>query len=265
MKKFTIILLVIVFILPISACSNKNTAKNSNEQNPKIEMKSLISKNNKNWKSKVKSTKVEYTQSAESLYPLIPKNLEDFKTLDSTVIEGTILNLEEMYGAKNTATTKATIQVNEIISGKEKVQGQIIHVIFRGGFTSVKDLYDGFADKARANGATFDPESSEKVYIEYQDDPMPEIGSKIITGINPNRSDGFNDIYDKYLLANGLGGKDSYSVSVPEYNIWIKAPNADKFIINNPELNKMKGADSENSLAQQLNQLTVKFNSKYNK
>lgn len=270
-KKITIyILLFLSTFSLILTLSKKYYTKTINEKNINY---TQIAVNSNNWKKKVSRIKrTEYITSHTS-YINFPTTLNELKDKNSSVIKGKIIDLGEIKGAKNIALTKVTIIPTEIISGDDELLNKPIKILMKGGITTNKDLYFGMEEKIKQQGAKIKLDN-EKVMVRDPNIELPEIGSEIITGIIPNKSDTPNVEYNEYLESNDLGGEDSYSISVPEYNVWLKTRANDKFNINNKELNEPNTSktytkyainnNAKKSITQKLNETTDEINNKFN-
>ncbi|AKP66275.1 hypothetical protein [Companilactobacillus ginsenosidimutans] len=217
------------------------------ESKPQTNISEREINNNKiNWDKGTSSLKVVKDKSTITDLASFPTSLDKLKKDNDYVIQGTIIDLDEMTDYNENAMTKATILVDNVISGGNGIQDHTIKVVFTGGVT--------------------ENSKSQQVYVNRVDAPIPEIGSKIITGIRTNRSQDTTDKkYAKYLKTNKLGGSDTFKISVPEYNIWVKNDGEKKYSLNNPELNGKKTSDSNKEIADKLQKLTDILNDKYNK
>lgn len=168
-------------------------------------------------------------------YKEVSETYDELKNNNTAVVEGKVTNLERIYEVRNIALTKGTIHVTKILNGSSHLLEQDIKVIFQGGKTSLKDLYAGMEHKAIAAGFQFEKRKNEIVNVVNPQSPIPEIGTTIIAGISQNR---FNDDpeYNSYLKKNGLGNFDSWTISTPEYEMWIDRDKNHTFESNNPEL-----------------------------
>lgn len=252
MKKTLPILTLLLAIVTISACTNNSQSENASSQTessivsqPKDNVTQDEIKTNKtNWENGISSLKVVHDKSSISDYASFPTKLANLKKNNDYVISGTVTNLETMTDNNQAPMTKATIMVDNVLSGNGKLKKHEIKVIFNGGITT--------------------NDKSKQVFVEKSDTPIPSIGSKIITGITSNRSGDTDKEYAKYLKKNHLGGSDSFAISVPEYNLWIYDNNSHKYVLNNPQLIGKKVSYSNEDNAKKLKKLTKQINQNFN-
>lgn len=248
MKKILPILTLLFAIVAISACTQKSSSENAASKNetaieskPQQNITEREIQNNKiSWDKATSSLKIVKDKSVISDLASYPISMKKLKKDNDYVIQGTVVNLQEMTDNNGAAMTKATILVNKVISGGDGIRNHTIKVTFAGGITTNS--------------------KGKKVYVKNVDAPIPEIGSKIITGIKTNSSDDADKKMAKYLKANKLGVSDSFTISVPEYDLWIKKENSKKYVLNNPELTGKNVSDSNQKIANKLQKLTDELN-----
>lgn len=252
MKKIIPLATLLVIFLGISACSNQTKSDNAASKSEtaivnkpeQTVSKSTIKQNKARWDKETKSLKLVHDKTSVSDLATFPKDLKSLKKNNDYVISGTVINLQKMTDNNQSAMTKATILVDRVISGNEKLSKHKIKVTFNGGITKNK--------------------KSQKVFVQKNSTPIPTIGSKIITGVNTNYKDDADDKQAAYLKENNLGGSDSFEISVPEYNLWVKNKHDKKYSLNNPQLTGKKVSDSDKKYAKQLKKLTLQLNNNYN-
>jgi len=142
-KKLFIILIPILIVSFFIACDGffyeciyKNgvgMVENRNKSNKKTYVISdELKKENNLWVKKTKSLDHSYFK-RETAYTSIPSTMVDFINNNESIIKGTIMGLEETTGAKNTAITKVSIKVENVISGDDHLLKRIVKVPFTGG------------------------------------------------------------------------------------------------------------------------------------
>lgn len=274
-KKWIVFFFIgLVILLGIILGSKENMSSHSDVDNAN-KYSANIKLNNKKWTKRINTVdSVRYIKT-ESSYINFPTSVKELKDKNSSVIKGQVLNLEQTSGVKNTAMTKVTVLVTKVISGDASLISKPIKVLVQGGITTNKDLYYGMEDKIKSNGSNIKLDD-EKVMVKNEDMDIPKIGSEIITGIVRNRANTPSQEYNDYLKNNNLGGSDSYGISVPEYNLWLKDKGDSKFRINNrsiagynPEVsNSLYSTRSlkrdEISTEDKLNRTTEEINEQFN-
>lgn len=171
-------------------------------------------------------------------------NLETLKLSSDYLISGTVYNLERMPQSDGRAVTRVTIKVDRVIKGERKLRGKFIKTAMNSGI--IRD-------------------SGKDVLIEYDQYPLPIIGSKIITGIYKNKSDMADRTHIKYLKANGLMGSDGYGIHDQAYNVWIKNVGDDDYHLNNSAVIDRKSPEYLFPVSEDLLTLTDVINQKFNK
>lgn len=249
-------LLLLSFVLLVSCGKSSRSSGINKKDNEIVQVQKKVSsikngESNKDiWKNKIKNLDTVNIQN-DSVYYNISTTVDSLAANSQAVIEGEIVNLEEMTGAKNTAVTKVTVDIKNVLRGNEKLTGATVKVIMRGGTVTVKNLYAGMEERAIAGGFPYEQKKNEKVFVKDSQIPLPSIGSNIVTGINLNLSNTVDQAYNIYLEKNGLGGNDSYSISTPEYNIWKQE--GKKYVLNNPRLNSTSDKYLDSVLPEDLN------------
>lgn len=251
MKKFFPIIAILIIVLGFSACTNKSGTENaaSDSQSSIVDKPKQsishreIEQNKTTWEKKTSDLKVVNNKTTISDLATFPKDLDGLKKKNDYVISGTVVNLQQMTDLNSNAMTKVTILVSRVISGDDKLTDHKITVVWHGGITKNA--------------------KSKKVFIQSKETPLPEIGSKIITGINNNTKTDLDKKYVEYLKDNHIKTSSLFKVSVPEYNVWIKNSDDKKYKLNNPTLTKKSSSIDDKDL-KALNKLTTQLNNNYN-
>ena len=254
MKKTLIVLMTLVFVLPLSACSVSSMLHSSGS---KIDQKSIsqtdiIKKNYNSWQKNVDGIEIVKSNTAVDSRGKIAESMIQLKELNNSVIQGTVYNLEKMNNTKNVAYTRATIHVDKVISGDKKLQGKDIQMALNGGITSTSQWY---ADKNQTREAVHD------ILVQYSEFPLPKIGAKLIMGMN-QADENEPSPYNKALKKSKFDYKKSYVAGMPEYNLWVKNPEDKKYHLNNPQADKKLKTNPE--MKQGISKLTTELNQKYN-
>jgi len=121
-------------------------------------------------------------------------------------------------------------------------------------------------EKAEKNGYPFDKMKNHKIFIEDINNPLPQIGSLIITGISRDTFNHMNKEYDHYIKINKLNDEDSFRISNPDYNFWIKNNGGKDYINNNKEVSKVKDEKlllDKNDTRFRINEMTRELNNDY--
>lgn len=252
MKKIIPLLVLLLIPIGISACSTTSQSENSASKSETTIVNKPeqtvsddeIQQNKQKWEKETKSLKVVHDKVSVSDYATFPEDLKSLKKNNDYVVSGTVTNLQRMTDNNETAMTKATILVTRVIKGNEKLEQHKIKVSFSGGITKNA--------------------KSKKVFIQKSAVPIPEIGSKIITGINAYDTNNADKKQTEYLKENGLDGSDAFEISVPEYNIWIKSEHGEKYHLNNQTLTGKNATDKNKKYAKELKKLTEQLNNNYN-
>lgn len=224
MKKTLIVLTLLFFVLPLSACGS-NT-KTSNHQASKTESKyrpdtALIKKNQAIWDKLTKDAEVvkHNDYSGDSI---VPTKLSELKE-HGDVIKGTVYNLEQMGAPKNMAFTKAKIHVDQVLSGDKKIVGKDYYVVLRGGLTTTDIFY---ADMNRTREANHD------ILVVNPEAPLPKIGTQFITILSKNTLDDGSE-FSKILLKSGFTKENSRPIFDEQFSFWVKSKSGD-YVLNNP-------------------------------
>lgn len=247
MKKTLIVLMTLVFVLPLSACSV------SNPRYQNIDQEKLIKKNSQAWEKKILGMQVVESDEHGDSRGHIVSSMTELKKYSKSVIQGRIINFEKMNNTKNVAYTKATVHIDDVISGDKKLKGQDIQMALNSGITSTTKWY---ADKNQTREVAHD------ILVQYDEFPLPKIGAKLIVGIDPT-DENEPSPYNMALKRSKFDYGKSYVAIMPKYNFWIKDANDEKYRLNNPKANE----DLKNNveMGQGLNKLTETLNQRYNK
>jgi len=254
MRKTLMILALLVFVLPLSAYSVdalKHSNINQNQVGTVQTPAQIIKKNQRAWKKLTSKADIIKSDEFESKDDFIATSLTQLQNHSKSTIKGTVYNLQKMNSPKNMAYTKVTVHVDKVLTGDKDLKGKNIYLALPGGLVSFDHWYANM-NKPK----DFDHE----MLVKNEEAPLPNIGSKIITGLTPNSLDEPSD-YSDALKQSGFTIKNSYAVSDPRYNLWIKRSTASEFILNNPVIRKKDSKKS--SLAKALRSLTTEINQEY--
>lgn len=246
MKKILIILLALGVILPLSACGINSVQEKQSEQSKQIQ---LLDKNKKNWQKEIADADVIQSDVLKGQSTYVGTTLNQLKNHNQALIKGTITNLEKMHSPKNMAYTKTTIHIDKVISGDKTIKNKSYFVALNGGVVSFDSWYANMAKPK-----DFD----HKMFIKYDEFPLPSIGTEVVTGLMPIHLDEPLE-YNTALKQSGFTIKNSFAIDGAKYNFWVKNPKTKKYQLNNPTVKK-----SDKQLALELDKLTNKINQKYN-
>lgn len=264
MKRTLIVLALLVFVLPLSACGSKTKVSETQSQESKVQKQvkktqddaALIKKNQAKWAQLTKDVATVDGDGFSGDYVSIPMSLKELKKSDyksSATIKGTVYNLEQMSAPKNMVWTKATIHIDKVLSGDKSIVGKNYYVVLRGGLTT-SDVF--YADTNHTK------EADHKILVGNPEAPLPQIGTKVITQVAKNQAPD-NSEYGQNLKKSGFTDKNSREIQNLQYNFWVKAPGASEYVLNNPQIQNKKDT-SEDYLAGGLQNLTKEINQKYN-
>lgn len=255
MRKTLMIILLLVFVLPFSTYI-VNAAKDSPKHQKQLldnqTSMALIRKNQKRWKSLTAHTDVIHSDEFGNRATSTGTTLDQVKNHSQAMIQGTVYNLQKMNSPKNMAYTKATIHVDRVLSGDESLKNKTIYVAFDGGLVPYDRWYANMNHTKRQD---------HEILVKNDEFMLPKIGAKVITGVIPNHLDEPLE-HNESLKQSGFTIKNSYALESPQYNFWVKQPDAKKFILNNPKISRKQ--NRHNDLAKQLQALTNEINQKYN-
>jgi len=255
MKKTLIVLMTLIFVLPLSACSVSGLMHSigSDLVDKDTDQVAIIKKNSQVWEKEIAGMQVVESDEHGDSRGRIASSMTELKKSSKSVIQGTIINFEKMNNPKNVAYTKATIHIDDVISGDKQLKGQNIQMALNSGITSTTKW---FADKNQTREVAHD------ILVQYDEFPLPKIGTKIIVGIDPAAKDEPSP-YNMALKRSKFDYQKSYVAIMPEYNLWIKKSSDRKYHLNNPKVaEKLK---SNVKMKQGLTKLTETINQKYNK
>lgn len=227
MKKTLIVLALLVFVLPLSACSlnakDTNNQRQESKAKPKVKRdEALIKKNQAAWSKLTKDAEVVKTD-AYSGDSIVPTKLSDLKKAGD-IVKGTIYNLEQMEAPKNMAFTKAKIHVDQVLSGNKSLVGKDYYVVLRGGLTTT-DVY--YADMNRTKEVDHD------ILVENPEAPLPKIGTEFITVLDKNSLDNGSE-YSQILKKSGFTKNNSRPIFDEQFSFWVKDKSG-KYVLNNPK------------------------------
>lgn len=241
MKKLFIALALLSFTAPLTGCQLLSSKNQSDDSTFKINQ-TRLQHNSQHWQNKIDSARIEtQTIGSPGQYSLIPTSVDELKKYNPLLIKGTVFNLEPMKNCRNEAYTKVSVFVDQVLKGNKKTESMIINFNLNSGFI-------------------FKPQQDEFNYIKKTEVPMPEIGSKIITGLTPRKIDPTKkDPITKFFVENQSADHLSYSINDPIHSFWIKKNNQADFQLNNPLLNQQSKDDwyakKLLNLTEQLNHL----------
>jgi len=245
MKRTLIILATVIFVLPLTAWMHTSGSNISNNQ------PAIIRKNSRTWKKEISDLPIIKSDGLGDSGGYIAQSMQQLKSVNDSVINGTVYSLERMESSKNLAFTRATVHVDKVISGDKELKGKNIQMVLNSGITSTSCWY---ADKNQTREADHD------ILVQYSEFPLPEIGSKIILGISSEVKNETTP-YNEGLKQSGLHLKKSYIVNMPEFNLWIKDSKDRKYRLNNPKANEKLKANKE--MKRKITKLTDELNQKY--
>ncbi len=255
MRKTLMVLALLLFVLPLSACNTStltNSTTNYSKTSRTDNSKRIIRRNRRIWQRQVAKADVVHSDDFRGDYVFIATSMEQLNNHSKAVVQGTVYKLEKMNSPKNMAYTKASIHVDKVISGDKTLKNQTIYVAMKGGLVSFDHWYANMSKPK-----DFDHE----MLVKNEEFPLPSIGSKVITGLTPNHVDEPSD-YNNSLKQSGFTIENSYAIVVPQYDFWVKSPNSKKYVLNNPEMRKEKTRDD--NLSKGLKKMTSEINSEYN-
>ena len=246
-------LIVTLSLLLIAGCSAKNNDAKQQEQ----KLQQTIRKNQKVWnKQKKLAVNIDHKGYAPFIsqvptgYNDEDMTLSHFKNGSKLVVKAQVVNLEQEHPSLVTET-KATIYIEKVISGNKAYQGRTIKTEFSGGLSTAK--YQLTSIEGNYVGAKFgikDPKTP--VYLSNPNIPMPNIGQKIIVGLNKFHPE--SEAEKKTYQKNGLTTKNFFVISNPEVTYWVQKNG--KFKLNNPAFYK----DENKHRYPNLNKITKSFN-----
>ncbi|KRM14782.1 hypothetical protein [Companilactobacillus nantensis] len=227
MKKTLIVLTLLVFVLPLSACGLNSKGSNDQHQTSKVKPKvkkdeALIKKNQTIWTKLTKDAEVVKTD-AYSGDSIVPTKLSDLKKAGN-IVKGTVYNLEQMDAPKNMALTKAKIRIDQVLSGDKSLTGKDYYVVLRGGLTTT-DVY--YADMNRTKEVDHD------ILVENPEAPLPKIGTQFITVLDKNNLANGSE-YSQILMKSGFTKTNSLPIFDEQFSFWIKDKTG-KYVLNNPK------------------------------
>lgn len=251
MRKILMAIVILVFVLPFSAYS-VNALQKSTDHSAKSESPSKILKQNqKAWKKSTANAAIIHSDDFNQNRGSVGTSLDQLKNQNQAVIKGTVYKLEKMTSPKNTAYTKASIHVDDVISGDESLKHRTIYLALNGGLVSLEQ-YSGLSKPKNPD---------QKILVKNDEFPLPKVGSEVITGLLPNQVDESSE-YGIALKQSGFTVENSFAVNVPQYNFWVKAPQASYYSLNNPKVRQKSPQNDD--LARALQRLTQELNQKYN-
>ena len=250
MKKKLILLSLLVFVLPLFAFTWPFQHHQSDSKTGRLSTAALVKKNKKAWHKTIKDSDIIDMDGQVDNRGYIAYSMPQLKEANELVIKGTVIKLEKMDNPDNMALTKATIKITEVLHGKKSLKGKTIAVALNGGVTTFDKWYAGLPSPK---------DEDHKVLIKYDEYPIPEIGSQIITGLSKADVSEPSD-YMKAIRKNKFNFKKTYVLGMPEFNLWVKKPNEKKFYLNNPLAAKKLVVNP--TFDKGINRMTQQFNKK---
>lgn len=239
MKKILIALMALIFILPLAACGN--TSEDA-----------AIKENASKWNKTVSELEVVKTDKIGNNRGYIAQTMKQLKKVNKSVIQGTVYDMSKMNNLDNGAYTKVIVYVDKVISGKKSLQGKKIVLVMNGGITTTNRWYKN-QNQTR--------EADHDIWVQYNEAPLPKVGSKIIGGITPiGKTE--PTVYMKTIKKNNLANTNTYDLDMPAFNFWIKDSKDKQYHLNNPKATKELKVNPE--MAKSIKNLTDELNQKYN-
>lgn len=240
-KTLMIIFSLLVFALPLSAFSI-----NSLNTTQQVDVSRIIRKNQSIWKKQIQNVDIINSEEFDDNNSFVATSLDQLRNHSKSVIKGTIYKLDKMNSPKNVAYTKASVHIDQVISGDKTLKNKTVYMALVGGLVSLDSLHN----------SDHSGDFNHDVLVKNDQAPLPNIGSKIITGLVPNVIDEPSE-YNDALRQSGFTIHNSYAVDNQQYNLWIKKSHSQKFVLNNPKVKKQ-------SFEKKLQSLTTEINKKYN-
>lgn len=239
MKKILIALIALIFILPLAACGNMSED-------------AAIKGNTSKWNKAISDLEVVKTDKYGNDRGYIARTMKELKKVNESVIQGTIYDMSKIVNLNNGTYTKVTVHVDKVISGKKSLQGKKIVLVMNGGITTTNSWYKN-QNQTR--------ETNHDILVQYNEAPLPTVGSKIIGGITTIEKTE-PTIYMKTIKKNNLANTNTYNLGMPAFNYWIKDSKDKQYHLNNPKA----GAELKASpkMAKSIKNLTDELNQKYN-
>lgn len=241
MRKLLMMLTLLFLSLSVACSKNSQVIDKDGANSNQL----VIKKNQKKWQAKIAKADIVHSEFEVTKQP-VSRTLDNLKNHNQMVIKGTVNNLEKMHSPKGSVYTKATVQVDRVLSGDESLVNKQILLALEGGLVSFDHWYGEKRNLDR------------EMMIKNDEFLLPEIGSQIITGLVPHNLDEPLE-YNQALKESGFTSQNSFAINTPQYNFWVKDPKDSKYQLNNPKLR-----NGEDSLAKSLQKLTNEINQKYN-
>lgn len=239
MKKILIALIALIFILPLAACGNMSED-------------AAIKGNTSKWNKAISDLEVVKTDKYGNDRGYIARTMKELKKVNESVIQGTVYDMSKMDNLNNGAYTKVTVHVDKVISGKKSLQGKKIVLVMNGGITTTNSWYKS-QNQTR--------ETNHDILVQYNEAPLPTVGSKIIGGITTIEKTE-PTIYMKTIKKNNLANTNTYNLGMPAFNYWIKDSKDKQYHLNNPKAEAELKASPK--MAKSIKNLTDELNQKYN-
>ncbi|MCT2907589.1 hypothetical protein [Schleiferilactobacillus harbinensis] len=248
----TTIWLVMLSILTATLASCSTNSQHTESSSPKTAIAKhsptvpkavkAVAKNNQETNERTLAKTPKYTYHSENTYVTVPDTWAKLNNNSTAVISGLVTKWDRVSGTTNSAVTKLTVYVNQVLGGDQKLQGQSIVVVYKGGYMKFGAYSAGRVknwDKDKMLSITSDT----VIFTEDFYAPLPKINSTIVIPVRPFEYKGASPEFVEYVKDNHL--ETAYSIGAPEYNTWmvegVKVQN------NNPEFQTTKTRQKQSS------------------
>lgn len=258
-KTFLIIALLGVFLL--AGCSNINSSRTEELKLAQRQRNKKIKSNRSVWNEKVSKAKKIDNAEYNKYVTTVPKGYQDenmtlsrLKNGNQLLVVAQVINLQPEVGRLWLNETKASIYIEQVISGDKSLANHNLKTEFSGGLNRAKNYF--VSPEGQYVGdvqGVKDPKTM--IYSTNPTVPMPKIGQRIIVGLKKYQADNKNQQrnYQKY----GLTPKNFYLINNPEVTYWVEQKG--QFKLNNPAFYQRQNQ----SKYPQLFKITKQLNEKY--
>lgn len=262
-KTVLVISVFLLMILSISGCSFSKKSQSSSNEDTKLQQ--ILKTNQKSWSNQIKdvpkvtppggedgkeSVESDHLNFSNQMVKGLNNSSFDANLLNSNknVIEGTVINLEEMKDKLGT-TTKATVLVDKVLSGENSLKGKKIKTEFGGGLNKTEYVYSDVEGNYLGDKYGYDSPNT-RVYVNDPNFPMPKIGSKFVTQIQ--KYSGRDKIQTKnYKEKYQLTPNNFYIIKDPYVLFWVEKNG--KYELNNPIFKNSKTDSNLDKITKQIN------------
>jgi len=259
MKKIVLIVTFLSIFL-LTGCSNQ-TEQAAKQAKIEQQRNKQIKQNRQVWNKKVVAAKNVDQPNYQKYITNVPSGYKDenmslglLKNGNQAVVKAQVVNLQPEMGRLFTPETKATIYIEQVISGDKALQGKTTKTEFSGGLSKARDYFNSF--EGEYVGKDYGVKNPKQViYTTNPTVPMPKIGQKMIIGIkkyHPETKDR-EKLYQKY----GLTTQNSYTINNPEVTYWVEK--AGKFKLNNPAFYQKQNKNKYPKLFKVTKELNTKY------